>query len=92
MKILHPPFVLQVSIESDGDLHGALVSFLELACSSDNASLVPLQTIHIEECVQVMMQREDGHTEPLELHLQQSASKKRCVDGNGQSSKRPKKV
>ena len=57
----------QVTINSDGDLHAALVSFLELAHSASNASDdVHLQTLHIEECVEVMMQR-DGRAESLEL-------------------------
>ena len=48
----------QVTIESDGDLHGALISFLELAHSASNASdAVHLRSLHIEECVEIMMQR-----------------------------------
>jgi len=35
-ETLHPHFHLQVSIESDGDFHGATVLFLELACNSSN--------------------------------------------------------
>ena len=63
----------QVTIESDGDLHGALVSFLELAHNARNISeAVHLRTLHIEECVDVMMER-DGRAEPLESYT----SKKR---------------
>ena len=62
----------QVTIESDGDLHGALVSFLELA-HSDASDAVHLRTIHIEECVEVMMQR-DGRAEPLEPHMSKKRS------------------
>ena len=77
---------MQVMIESDGDLHGALVSFLEVAGAGNDT--VPFRTLHIEECVEVMMQR-DKHTEPLEMH---SSSKRPTTDADGQVAKRPKQV
>ena len=73
-------------IESDGDLHGALISFLEVARTGNNA--VQYQTLHIEECVEVMMQR-DKNTEPLETC---SSSKRPSTDADGQAAKRPKHV
>ena len=73
-------------IESDGDLHGALVSFLELAGASNDA--VAYRTLHIEECVEVMMERK-SHTEPLEPH---SSSKRPYTDTDGVAAKRTKPV
>ena len=73
-------------IESDGDLHGALVSFLEVAEAGSDA--VPYQTLHIEKCVEVMMQR-DKHVEPLEMH---PSSKRPSTDADGQAAKRMKHV
>lgn len=72
----------QVIIESDGDLRTALVSFLELSQAN---SAVHLRTVHIEECVEVMMLR-DEHAEPLELW--------KCSnnDGDGQPQKKARKV
>ena len=40
---------------------------------------VPYQTLHIEECVEVMMQR-DKHVEPLEVH---PSSKRSSTDDDG---------
>ena len=47
----------QVVIESDGDLHGALVSFLEVASIRSGSDAAPYQILYIEECMEVMMQR-----------------------------------
>lgn len=73
-------------IESDGDLHGALVSFLEVAGAGNDA--VAYRTLHIEECVEVMMER-DKHTEPLEA---QSSNKRPSGDTDGVAAKRTKHV
>ena len=82
----------QVTIESDGDLHGALVSFLELAHNASNISeAVHLRTLHIEECVEVMMQR-DGHAEPLESYTSDSKKRNYSSDEVQQPSKKAKKV
>ena len=81
----------QVTIESDGDLHGALISFLELAHSVSSASdAIHLRSLHIEECVQVMMQR-DGRAEPLEPYTSKKRSSSES-DGVQQSSRRAKQV
>ena len=78
----------QVTIESDGDLHGALI---ELAHSVSSASdAIHLRSLHIEECVQVMMQR-DGCAEPLEPHTSKKRSSSES-DGVQQSSRRAKQV
>ena len=77
---------IQVMIESDGDLHGALVSFLEVAEAGSDA--VPYRTLHIEECMEVMMQR-DKYVEPLEVH---PSSKRPSTDADGQAAKRIKHV
>ena len=77
---------MQVMIESDGDLHGALVSFLEVAGVGNDA--VAYRTLHIEECVEVMMER-DKHTEPLEAH---SSSKRPSADTERLAAKRTKHV
>ena len=75
-------------IESDGDLHGALVSFLEIASVGAGSDAAPYQSLHIEECVEVMMQR-NKHIEPLEI---QSSSKRPSTSGDGQATKRSKHV
>lgn len=78
-----------MNIESDGDLHGALVSFLEVAEVGSDA--VPYRTLHIEECVEVMMQR-DKHTEPLEIHSSNCKRPSADADGSRQAAKRTKHV
>ena len=52
---------MQVIIESNGDLQEALVSFAEIANSN-----LPAQhwTLHVEKCLEVMLEREDRR-EPL---------------------------
>jgi len=72
--------------ESDGDLHGALVSFFELAGAHNDA--VAYRILHIEECLEVMMERKSD-TEPLEAHL---SSKRPNADTDGAAAKRPKHV
>ena len=75
-------------IESDGDLHGALVSFLEVARVGAGSDAAPYQSLHIEECVEVMMQR-CKHSEPLEI---QSSSKRSSTSADEQATKRSKHV
>ena len=45
-----------MAIESDGDLQSALSSFLEVA---ENGFPVQFRTLHVRECIQVMLQRDD---------------------------------
>ena len=73
-------------IESDGDLHGALLSFLKLAMASNDA--VAYRTLHIEECVEVMMERK-SHTEPLEpcTFIKQTSQLNTDTDGVYSSKK-----
>ena len=54
-----------MAIESDGDLRGALTSFLEVA---QNDLSVEFRTIHVHECIEVLLQRAD-RVEPLEPRL-----------------------
>ena len=75
-------------IESDGDLHGALVSFIEVAGVGAGSDAAVYQSLHIEECVEVMMQRHN-HSEPLET---QSSSKRPSTSDDGQAKKRTKHV
>ena len=75
-------------IESDGDLHGALVSFLEVARVGAGSDAAPYQSLHIEECVEVMMQR-CKHSEPLEI---QSSSKRSSTSADEQATQRSKHV
>ena len=53
---------LQVPIESDKDAKSALVAFRE---AQETGSDVEYHTIHIEECVEVVLERAN-HKEPLE--------------------------
>ena len=70
-------------IESDGDLHGALVSFLEVARVGEGSDAAPYQSLHIEECVEVMIQR-CKHSKPLEI---QSLSKRSSTSTDEQATK-----
>ena len=74
-------------IESDGDLHGALVSFLEVASVGAGSDAAPYQSLHIEEYVEVMMQR-CKHSEPLE---KQSSSKCSSTSADEQATKSKKR-
>ena len=72
-------------IESDGDLRAALASIVEVAGSD-----LPhkFRTIHISECTEVMLQRDD-RCEPLESKGQPVSSIKR---GNFSSTPPAKRV
>ena len=85
-KIIIINAIQVMKIESDRDLHGALVCLLEVAEAGSDA--VSYRTLHIEECVEVMMQR-DKHVEPLEVH---PSSKRPSTDADGQAAKRKKHI
>ena len=55
-----------VPIESDGDLHVALTSFVEVA---EGGAATRLRTLHIRECTEVMLKQND-RLEPLQPRLQ----------------------
>ena len=55
-----------VPIESDGDLHVALTSFVEVA---EGGAATRLHTLHVCECTEVMLKRND-RLEPLQPRLQ----------------------
>jgi len=57
------------------------VSFVELGQATNATNAIHLRTLHIEECVEVMMIR-GGHAEPLE-------PRKHC--GSNEGGKPPKK-
>ena len=70
---------MQVIIESNGDLQEALVSFAEVANSNLSAQY---QTLHVEECLEVMLEREDRREPLLEPAKPPSSSKKRGTETN----------
>ena len=45
-----------MTIESNGDLHAALISFIEAAETEKSPEY---RTLHISECTEVMLQRDD---------------------------------
>jgi len=68
-----------VEIESDGDLQAALTSFVEVA---ESGLPVQFRTIHVSECMKVLLQRCD-RWEPLEPQpLPSNMTKKRPSDGS----------
>ena len=55
-----------VLIESDGDLHVALTSFVEVA---EGGAVTRLRTLHVRECTEVILKWND-RLEPLQPRLQ----------------------
>ena len=55
-----------VPIESDGDLHVTLTSFVEVA---EGGAATRLCTLHVRECTEVILKRND-RLEPLQPRLQ----------------------
>jgi len=72
-----------VTVESNGNLHAALISFIE-AAETDKSSEYCI--LHIIECMEVVVQRDD-RVEPLEPKVPET-SQKRPSDSSMLSAKR----
>jgi len=72
-----------VTTESNGDLHAALISFIEAAETDKSPKY---HTLHISECTEVVLQREN-RVEPLEPKVP-GTSQKRPSDSSMLSAKR----
>ena len=80
-----------MSIESDGDMTGALTSFVEAA---EDSLDVQYRTIHIRECEEVALQRDsqvDGFTPDFQSNsspLSTSGAKRRLEEDKAERQKK----